>query len=144
MLRQLVNAVLLLVLATGVAAGAETGTIPHVFGSYSGAQLTTVGRETHVVLHLRLENPGAQAVSIERLTLLSRRPGAATRPPHPILLGAHSTLEIDEEFTIPSPDSQSWQKGMRPALHLEMRTETGAAFNQMVRLRQMPGHGERR
>lgn len=143
MLRQLVNTVLLLVFATGIAVGAESETIPRVLGSYSGAQLTTVGRETHVLLHLRLENPGAQAVSIERLTLLSRYPAATRHPATPISLAAHSRLEIDEEFTVPTPDSQSWQRGMRPALHLEMRTDTGAAVNQVVRLRLMPARGER-
>lgn len=109
----------------------------HVFGSYTVVQTTSVGRETQVTLRLRLLNPGAQAVSVERLTLLSLHPVAAKDPPAPILLGAHSTQEITEEFTIPTPEYQLWQKGLRPSLHLEMRTDTGARLNQTVRLSRM-------
>lgn len=72
-MRQLTMTVLLLMLATGLVFGAETANHPpHVFGSYTVGQTTSVDRETQVTL--RLLNPGAQAVSIRETHIAESSP----------------------------------------------------------------------
>jgi hypothetical protein len=127
--------ILLLVFATDALPAAES--TPHVFGSYAVMHATSAGRDTRVELRLRLVNPSAQAVSIERLAVFYLHPAAAKLLTNPILVEAHTTQEISQEFTIPTPEYELWQKGMRPSLHMEMRTQEGGRLSQTVRLNRM-------
>jgi hypothetical protein len=126
--------VLLLVLTTGVLSAADTKASPRVFGSCSVVQVSSAGRKTRVELRFHLVNPGARAVSIEKLTLIALRPVVAKRLPTPIVLRSHDAQEITQEFTMPMPELQLWQKGLRPALYIELRTEEGERLHQTVRL----------
>jgi hypothetical protein len=134
MRRRISTMILLLVLTTGVLSAAGVKSSPRVFGSCSVVQVSTAGRQTRVELRLHLVNPGARAVSIEKIMLVALRPVRAKRLPTPILLPSHDAQEITQEFTIPMPEFQLWQKGLRPALHLELRTEEGERLHQTVRL----------
>jgi hypothetical protein len=134
MRRRISITVLLLVLTTGLLSAADTKPSPRVFGSCSVVQVSSAALETRVELRFHLVNPGAQAVSIEKLTLITLRPVAAKRLPAPIRLSSHDAQEITQEFTMPMPEFQLWQKGLRPALHLELRTEEGERLHQTVRL----------
>ncbi len=134
MWRRISITVLLLVLITGALCAANVKASPRVFGSCSVVQVSNAGRQTRVELRLHLVNPGAQAVSIEKLTLITVRPAVARRLPVPILLSSHGSQVTTQEFTIPTPEYRSWEKGLRPALHLELRTEEGERLQQTVRL----------
>jgi hypothetical protein len=134
MRRGIATTVLFLTLITGVLSAADIKASPRVFGSCSVVQVSSAGRETRVELRLHLVNPNAQAISIERLRLITLRPVAAKRLPSPILLSAHGAGETTQEFTVPTPEYQFWQRGLRPALHLELRTEAGERLHETVRL----------
>jgi hypothetical protein len=87
---------------------------------------------------MRLVNPSGQAVSIEKVTLMSVRPKALGTWPAARLLKAHGTQETTQEFKISTPEYQSWEKGLRPLVRVEMRTEKGQRTSQTVRLNGVP------
>jgi hypothetical protein len=91
---------------------------------------------------VRLTNPGPDPVSVEKLTLLAPGPVAA-KPPRAILLSPHGEQEISQEFKLPTRLYQSWQRGVRAFLIVEMRRDDGTRFHHMIKLNEKsPLRGE--
>lgn len=134
MIRRLATTVLLLATARGILLAAENANNPHVLGSCAVVKTTSMGRDTQVELRVRIVNPGDQAVSVEKLTLLAPGPAAANPLPAPIQVSAHSKQEMTQEFKIPTQQYQLWQKGMRAFLSVDMRTKEGTRSHKMIRL----------
>jgi hypothetical protein len=128
----------LLALATNMLPAAYGASSPHLFGSYVVVQSTGEGRETKLELRLRLANPSSVAVSIEKVTLLSLAPAANNSLAAPISISAHGVQEIVQRPTISTAEYQSWQRGLRPSLRVEMRMEDGVRVSQTLRLNSVP------
>jgi hypothetical protein len=137
MLKSIAGTALLLAITTGIVPAANPRA-PHLFGSYTVLQATNIGRATQLELRVRLVNPNAQVVSVEKLTLVGVHPMLANALPAPVLLSAHGAQEMTQEFKLPTPEYQAWQQGLRPLLRVEMRTEKGGRVSQTVRLNGVP------
>ena len=142
MTRRLATTVLLLAISTGMLLAAESADHPHVLGSCAVVKTTSIGQDTEVELRVRLTNPGEQPVSVERLMLLAPGPVAA-KPARATLLSPHGELEMSQEFKLPTRLYQSWQRGVRALLIVEMRRDDGIRFHHMIRLNEKsPLRGE--
>jgi hypothetical protein len=134
MIRRLATTVLLLAIISGMSLAAERANNPHVLGSCSVVKTTSMGQNTQVELRVRIVNPGEQAVSVEKLTLLAPGPATPKPLPSPVQISAHSQQEITQEFKIPMHQYQLWQKGVRAFLIVGMRSDDGIRFHHMIRL----------
>jgi hypothetical protein len=143
MTRRLATTVLLLAISTGMLLAAESADHPHVLGSCAVVKTTSIGQDTQVELRVRLTNPGEQPVSVESLTLLAPGPAPAKPLRAPILLSPHGNQEISQEFKVPTHLYQSWQRGVRALLIVEMRRDDGIRFHHIIRLNEKsPLRGE--
>ena len=136
MIRRLATAFLLLEIATHVLLAADTAHKSHVQGSCGVVKTTTIGSDTQVELRVHLTNPGMQAVSVERLTLLAPGPTPSKPLRTPVLLRPQAEQEISQEFKLPTRLYQSWQRGVRAILIVEMQEDDGTRFHHVIRLNQ--------
>lgn len=134
MIRRLATAILLLEIFTHVLLAADTANKPQVQGFCGVVKTTTIGSDTQVELRVHLTNPGVQAVSVEKLTLLAPVPVAAKPLRTPIPLGPHGEQEISQEFRLPTRLYQSWQRGVRAFLIVQMQKDDGTRFHHVIRL----------
>jgi hypothetical protein len=142
MIRRLATTVLLLAIATGMLLAAERANHPQVLGSCAVVKTTSIGQDTQVELMVRLTNPGTQPASVEKLTLLAPGPVAA-KPQRAILLSPHGEQEMSQEFKLPTRLYESWQRGVRALLIVEMRRDDGIRFHHIIRLNEKsPLRGE--
>jgi len=135
-IRRLATAFLLLEIATHVLLAADTAHKSHVQGSCGVVKTTTIGSDTQVELRVHLTNPGMQAVSVERLTLLAPGPTPSKPLRTPVLLRPQAEQEISQEFKLPTRLYQSWQRGVRALLIVEMQEDDGTRFHHVIRLNQ--------
>ena len=80
-------------------------------GNYKVISATDVGRGlTRVVLRIRLYNPTADNVSVEKLSMLME-PGARTGHAASLQVSSHRSGEITQEFTVLTGEYRRWQRG---------------------------------
>jgi hypothetical protein len=141
--RQLATTLLLLAIPAGMLLAAESPNHPHVLGSCAVVKTASIGHDTQVELRVWIVNPGEQAVSVEKLTLLAPAPVPGNPLESAVQISAHSEQEITGEFKIPTRQYQLWQRGGRAFLIVGMRNDDGTRFHHMIRLNEKsPLRGE--
>ncbi len=119
---------------------ALAGNAPVVSGSYQVLEKQTRGSEAQIQLRIHLVNHGSSEFSIQRMTLWDfshgdKRGTAACS----ITLPAHASAETTQQFTIRRSDYQSWQKGFRPRLVLQIAGPGHTKNKAVVRLDRISG-----
>ncbi len=108
---------------------------PLVSGSYQVVESRNLGSESQIQIRIHLVNHGPSDFSIQRMTLwdLSHADKGGTSA-CAVALRAHASAETTQQFTIRRSDYQSWQRGFRPRLVLQMAGPGRAKSKTVVRL----------
>jgi hypothetical protein len=106
-----------------------------VSGTYAVVQMTNLGQQEQIQLHIHLVNHGATSLSIQRMTIwdFSHPEKGGTRTCS-VALGAHGYADTTQEFTIRREDYQLWEKGVKPRLMLQVMGPKNIKSKAMVRL----------
>lgn len=113
---------------------------PLVSGSYQVVESKDLGSVSQIQIRIHLVNHGSSDFSIQRMTLwdLSHADKGGTSA-CAVALRAHASAETTQQFTIRSSDYQSWQRGFRPRLVLQMADPGRAKNRTVVRLDRISG-----
>ncbi|HKN17168.1 MAG TPA: hypothetical protein VJX47_09515 [Candidatus Sulfotelmatobacter sp.] len=113
---------------------------PLVSGSYQVVESKDLGSESQIQIRIHLVNHGSSDFSIQRMTLwdLSHADKGGTSA-CTVALRAHASAETTQQFTIRRSDYQSWQRGFRPRLVLQMAGPGRAKSKTVVRLDRVSG-----
>jgi hypothetical protein len=113
---------------------------PLVSGSYQVLQTRNLGSESQIQMRIYLVNHGSSDFSIQRMTLwdLSHADKGGTNS-CTVALRAHASAETTQQFTIRRSDYDSWQKGFRPRLVLQLAGPGRAMNRTVVRLDRISG-----
>ena len=113
---------------------------PVVSGTYQVVQNTNLGSQTQIRMRIHLVNHGAKNLSIQRVTLWDfSHPDRGGTHACVLSLRAHASAETTQEFTIRRPEFDSWRKGLRPRLVLEMAAPARTKSTAVVRLDRLAG-----
>jgi len=111
-----------------------------VSGSYEVMQSTDLGSQAQIRMRIHLVNHGPYNLSIQRMTLRDfSYPDKGGSHACAVALRAHASAETTQEFTIQRPEYQSWQKGQRPRLVLQMEGPRNTKSKAVVRLDRISG-----
>ncbi|MFZ0201789.1 MAG: hypothetical protein WB523_07525 [Candidatus Sulfotelmatobacter sp.] len=113
---------------------------PLVSGSYQVVQSKNLGSQSQIQMRIHLVNHGSSDLAIQRMTLwdFSHADKGGTSP-CTVPLRAHSSAETTQQFTIRRSDYQSWKKGFRPRLVLQIAGPGRAKNRTVVRLDRISG-----
>ncbi len=113
---------------------------PLVSGSYQVVESKDLGSESQIQIRIHLVNHGSSDFSIQRMTLwdLSHADKGGTSA-CAVALRAHGAAETTQQFTIRRSDYQSWQRGFRPRLVLQVAGPGRAKGKTVVRLDRISG-----
>ncbi len=101
---------------------------PVVSGSYSLLQNKALGVQVQVRIRIHLVNHGPSDLSVQRMTLWDfSHPDKGGSRACALVLRAHASADITEEFIVSRSDYQQWQKGFRPRFVFEMAGPGNAA-----------------
>jgi hypothetical protein len=115
---------------------------PRLSGSYRILEKTDRGGETRTKLQLRLVNPTARDLYIQRVTLWDfSHPSKRGTRPCTLVIHAASSVSTVQEFTIPQAELDLWKRGTRPRVVLELATPNGHPSSAVVRLDRASGKG---
>ena len=119
---------------------ASASNAPLVSGSYEVVRNTNLGSQTQIQIRIHLVNHGANNLSIQRITLwdFSHPDKGGTRA-CALTLRAHASADTTQEFTIRRPKYESWRRGLRPRLVLEMAAAARTKSTAVVRLDRISG-----
>lgn len=93
---------------------------PVVSGSYDVVQNQALGAQMQVRIRIHLMNRGSSELSVQRMTLWnSSHPDKGGSRACTLLLRAHTSADITQEFILSRSEYQHWQKGFRPRFVLE-------------------------
>lgn len=114
---------------------AQASNAPQVSGTYSLVQKKALGSQEQVQMRIHLVNRGTAALSIERITIWDfSYPEKGGTAACTIALGAHASADTTQEFTIRRVDFQTWGKGARPRLILQLTGPGNRKSKTVVRL----------
>jgi hypothetical protein len=114
---------------------ATASNAPVVSGYYQVVQSKAVGSQKQIKVFIHLVNHGPIDLSIQRMTLWDfSHPDKGGTGVCALALHAHATAETTQEFTIRRPEYESWRRGMRPRLVLELMAPSRAKSTAVVRL----------
>jgi hypothetical protein len=117
---------------------------PVISGAYQLVQNTNLGSQTQIRMRIHLMNHGSRNLSIQSVTLWDfSHPEKGGTHSCVLTLHAHASVETTQEFTIRRPEFESWKKGLRPRLVLEMTTPTHTKSTAVVRLDPIAGQEAR-
>jgi hypothetical protein len=117
---------------------ASASNAPLISGSYEVVRNTNLGSQTQIRIHL--VNHGPNNLSIQRLTLWDfSHPDKGGTHACALTLRAHASADTTQEFTIRRPEFESWRKGLRPRLVLEIAAPARAKSTAVVRLDRISG-----
>ena len=113
---------------------------PLVSGSYEIVENRNLGSHAQIRMRLHLVNHGPKNLSIQRMSLWDfSHPEKGGSQACALMLHAHASAETTQEFTIRRPDYDSWRRGLRPRLVLEMAASGNAKSTAVVRLNRISG-----
>jgi len=119
---------------------APASNAPQVSGSYELVQNTDLGSHTHIRMRLHLVNHGPYDLSIQRMTLWDfSHPDKGGTQACAVTLHAHTSAETTLEFTIRRPEYESWRRGLRPRLLLQIVGPGSTKSTAVVRLDRISG-----
>jgi hypothetical protein len=100
---------------------------PVVSGSYSVVQNKALGAQVQMRVRIHLMNQGSSDLSVQRMTLWNfSHPDQGGSRACALMLRAHGSADITQEFIVSRSDYQRWQKGFRPRFVLEMAGQGNA------------------
>jgi hypothetical protein len=113
---------------------------PLVSGSYLVVESRDLGSQSQIQIRIHLVNHGSSDFSIQRMTLwdLSHADKGGTSA-CAVALRAHASAETSQQFIIRRSDYQSWQKGFRPRLVLQIAGPGHSKSRTVVRLDRISG-----
>src|SRR5271170_3737964 len=113
---------------------------PLVSGSYKILQSRDRGSQAQIRMRIHLVNHGPNNLSIQRMSLWDfSHPEKGGSQACALMLHAHASAETTQEFTMRRPDYDSWRRGLRPRLVLEMAASGSATSTAVVRLDRISG-----
>jgi hypothetical protein len=114
---------------------AQAADATRVSGSYEIVQKVALGPQVQVRLKLHLINREPHELRIQRLTLWDfSHPDKGGPQPCSIVVPAQASADATQEFTIQRAEYESWKRGTRPRLVLELQTRDGRRATEVVRL----------
>jgi hypothetical protein len=114
---------------------ASAGNAPAVSGTYQVVRSTSVGSQTQVQVRIHLVNRGPKNFAIQSVTLWDfSHPDKGGSNTCALTLRAHASADTTQEFVIRRPEFESWRKGLRPRLVLEMAAPARTKSTAVVRL----------
>jgi len=114
-----------------------------VTGFYSITQITDLGAEVRVTLHMRLVNTSDEDFSSAKFVLLGAHPWVRIRGTIPSLfLRPHSEDSFTEDFTLPHAEYERWLRGGQPLLVMQFHAANGKEMKQAVWLIRRPAQRE--
>jgi hypothetical protein len=119
---------------------APASNAPLISGSYEVVKNTALGSQAQIRMRIHLVNHGPSDLSIQRMTLRDfSYPDKGGSHACAVALRAHASAETTQEFTIQRPEYQSWQRGLRPRLVLQMEGPRNIKSKAVVRLDRISG-----
>jgi len=119
---------------------ASASNAPALSGTYQVTQKTNVGSQTQIRMRIHLVNRGPNNLSIRTMTLWDfSHPDKGGTHACALMLRAHASADTTQEFTIRRPEFESWRKGLRPRLVLEMAAPARTKSTAVVRLDRIAG-----
>ncbi len=119
---------------------APAGNAPQVSGSYEVVQNTNHGSQAQIRMRIHLVNHGPQELSIQKMILWDfSHPDRGGAQAAAVTLHAHASADTTQEFTIRRPEFESWRRGMRPRLVLELAAPGHSKSTAVVRLDRISG-----
>jgi hypothetical protein len=119
---------------------APASNAPLVSGSYEVVRNRNLGSQTQIQIRIHLVNHGPNNLSIQRLTLWDfSHPDKDGTHACALTLRAHASADTTQEFTIRRPEFESWRRGLRPRLVLEMAAPARTRSTAVVRLDRISG-----
>jgi len=104
-------------------------------GTYRVKQVTDLGSEVRVTLHIRLINNTSQNLVVTDLALRDlRRSGKAEAVPVGTSLQPREGATVEQEFVISRAEYERWSKGVRPALEVRLQPAGGREVRRAVYL----------
>lgn len=93
---------------------------PVVSGSYSVVQNKALAIRVEMRIRIHLTNHGPSDLSVRRMTLWnSSHPDTGGSRACAVVLRAHTSADVTQDFVLSRSDFQRWQKGFRPRFVLE-------------------------
>jgi hypothetical protein len=115
---------------------------PLVSGSYEVVRNTDLGSHAQIRMRIHLVNHGPNNLSVRKMSLWDfSHPDKGRSQACALVLHAHESAETTQEFTMRRPDYESWLRGQRPRLVLEMAAPGSAKSTAVVRLDRISGRG---
>lgn len=133
---RLLMAAVLLALSISLA---HASTVPQLSGSYKILEKTDQGGQTRAKLQLRLVNPTARDLHIQRITLWDFHPLKGGTRACSLIVHAASSANTVQEFTIPRAELDLWRRGTRPRVVLQIAIPNGHPSTAVVRLDRASG-----
>src|SRR5579863_9649538 len=119
---------------------ASASNAPLISGSYEVVRNANLGSQTQIQIRIHLVNHGPNNFSIQRLTLWDfSHPDKGGTHACALTLRAHASADTTQEFFIRRPEFESWRKGLRPRLVLEMAAPAPTKSTAVVRLDRLAG-----
>lgn len=99
---------------------APASNAPVVSGSYSVVKNKALGLQVQMRIRIHLMNHGPSDLSVQRMTLWNfSHPDKGGSRTCVLMLRAHASADVTQEFIVSRSDYQRWQKGFRPRFVLE-------------------------
>jgi len=119
---------------------ASASNAPMVSGTYQVMQKTNLGSQTQVRMRIHLVNHGPKNLAIQRVTLWDfSHPDKGGTHSCALTLRAHASADTTQEFVIRRAEFESWRRGLRPRLVLEMAAPARTKSTAVVRLDRIAG-----
>jgi len=119
---------------------ASASNAPMVSGTYQVMQKTNLGSQAQVRMRIHLVNHGPKNLAIQRVTLWDfSHPDKGGTHSCALTLRAHASADTTQEFVIRRPEFESWRRGLRPRLVLEMAAPARTKSTAVVRLDRIAG-----
>ncbi len=123
-----------LVLLLAAATGAQTAG-NEVIGFYRVEQVTDLGNQVRVTLHIRLTNQSTSELSITQVALRDLgQPGKPAASAAWARLGPGEATSVDNQFVISRAEYGRWSRGARPALRVTIQNSQGRSLMRTISL----------
>ena len=110
-----------------------------VTGSYRVEQVTDLGPQVRVTLHIRLLNNSLQELSITRIAFRDmHRGGKPAESSAWARLQPREGATVEQQFVVPRAEYQRWSKGTRPMLQVAFQPAGGREVMRTIQLRRLP------
>jgi len=104
-------------------------------GTYRVEQVTDLGSEVRVTLHIRLVNNTTQDLAVVEISLRDlHQSGERAAVPAVTRLQPREGTTVEHEFVVSRAEYERWSKGVRPALEVRLQSAGGREVRRAVYL----------